>query len=456
MRIRLKLTQIIFLLMCLFISLTSCNTYQNGNKTFPQKDFSNSNSFSDYVCEVFDYSGNNFINYLNKDNTKTLRIYSSCVYNNIYLTENSQEWSCSVNGLSAILPKVISESCGISIQYSGEMVVIYPRDNHSVKGVLQSDYQNVYSYRSDAIVYDDFFGNNLDLVCIVTQYGINFELKLKDVSVCKNDISYCIQVDDCYPDISSNDYIALNSLNTKETKAIVYSPSIVDKGNRWFIDCKSSFVNKQGNKYTIKIDLNSYLNNKQDLNFTLILNQSICIYQAKQPDVAIYSKESDTKHYLSQYVSLGQDTQKGIGELLVRYESLNNISIDPNRIVSAKYYIHCLSAVDSKQQLKLYAVEENWCSINATWNVKPALSENKYAVSCLEAGGNFVFDITKLLKEEINNKKASDSVHTIRNGFAILAENDDSNLLLALGDNGIVSPLLEIVYGKSKKQFIGF
>lgn len=446
MKMRLKTTQIILLLMCLFVSFTSCNTYQNSNITLPQKNFDDHISFSDYDCEIFDYVDSNIINYLNKDKTKTLRVYSSSVYDTFRLTEYSQEWRCSVNGLSASLPKIVSESCGISIQYSSEMVVIYPLDNQYIKGVLHSDYQNVYSYRSDAIVYDDFFGNNLDLVCIVTQYGVNFELKLNDVSLCRNDISYCIQVDDCYPDISSNDYIALSSLNTKETKAIVYSPSIVDNRNSWFINCKSTFVNKQENKYTIKIDLNNYLNNKENLQFPLKLNQSIYIYQAKQPDVAIYSEESDTKHYLSQYVCLGQDTQKGIGELLVRYESLNKLSIDPNRIVSAKYYIHCLSAVDNKQELKLYAVEEDWCSINATWNAKPALSEKNYAVSCLEAGGNFVFDITELLREVINNKKASDSIHTIRNGFAVFAENGDSNLILALGDNGMVSPLLEIVY----------
>lgn len=57
-------------------------------------------------------------------------------------------------------------------------------------------------------------------------------------------------------------------------------------------------------------------------------------------------------------------------------------------------------------------------------------------------------DITTLFKEMIKNKENNSAIYSIQNSFMIKILTNNSNIILPSGDNGLFSPLLEIVLSK--------
>lgn len=142
---------------------------------------------------------------------------------------------------------------------------------------------------------------------------------------------------------------------------------------------------------------------------------------------------------------LGDKTLKGEGWTYIRYETLNNLSIDTDKVVSAKYVFCNLFDLPKEVKIGAYAVSADWCSINTRWFNRPPFDERPLSQVTVNDKGDYSIDITPLFKEMIKNKGVKDSKYSVNNSFLIKCDTPDSNIVFSSGDNGLFSPFLEVV-----------
>ena len=200
------------------------------------------------------------------------------------------------------------------------------------------------------------------------------------------------------------------------------------------------------NTYTVEYTVDQDFLQDESTKYPITLNQSVHLYKPKQPDTSAYENTGDEAgHYLSPYMLLGDSTIKGEGWTFIRYETLNNLPLDPEKIVSAKYVFHNLFDLQKEAKISAYAVTADWCSINTRWFNRPPFDEKPLSEVIIQKAGDYKLDVTALLKEMITNKKIKNAKYSVQNSFFIKSETQDSNMIFASGDNGLFSPLLEIV-----------
>ena len=63
----------------------------------------------------------------------------------------------------------------------------------------------------------------------------------------------------------------------------------------------------------------------------------------------------------------------------------------------------------------------------------------------VKKSGDYKIDITPLFIEMIKNKGKENATYSIQNSFMIRSDTENSNVIISSGDNGLFSPVLEIV-----------
>lgn len=92
------------------------------------------------------------------------------------------------------------------------------------------------------------------------------------------------------------------------------------------------------NTYTVEYTVDQEFLLDESTEYPITLNQSVHLYKSKQPDTSAYENTGDEAgHYLSPYMLLGDSTIKGEGWTYIRYETLNSLNIEAEKVVSAKY-----------------------------------------------------------------------------------------------------------------------
>ena len=125
--------------------------------------------------------------------------------------------------------------------------------------------------------------------------------------------------------------------------------------------------------------------------------------------------------------------------------SLATLMSNPEKIVSAKYVFHNLFDLKKETKISAYAVKADWCSINTRWFNRPPFDENPISEVIVDDSGDYKLDITTLLVEIMKNKGRENATYSIQNSFMIRSDTANSNVILSSGDNGVFSPVLEIV-----------
>lgn len=85
------------------------------------------------------------------------------------------------------------------------------------------------------------------------------------------------------------------------------------------------------------------------------------------------------------------------------------------------------------------------CSINTRWFNRPPFDGTPVSQVKIQAKGDYILDVTSLLKEMLKNKPYENAAYSVQNSFFIRCDSTGGSLLLASGDNGLFSPFLEIV-----------
>lgn len=412
-----------------------------------------------HETEIFKYFAENVYAYQNIDGTQSIYIYSAPVEKSANaitlpttsslqaLTSSETDFFIQGTYFSKQFPKIWSIKSGLNLPASGSSLRIFPETSGAYSGELKQQ-RNIFGQFKEAVCYEDTFGNNIPLYAYPTSFGVNTEIVLPKYEGI-NTFRVKIQTPTLVPDTGSPDYILFKTaLEKGVVNSILYTPMAVDKKGKWSYNNTVTLVDKDTvtNTYTVEYTIDQAFLENAEVTYPVTLNQSFHQYKPKQPDTSAYSKTGDeASHYLSPYMLLGDSTLKGEGWTYVRYETLNNLNIPADKIISATYTVHNLFDLPDKAVLGAYAVTADWCSINTRWFNRPPFDETPINQVVIQKRGDYTLDITSLMKEMIRNKPFKNAKYSVQNSFMIRCDTDGRNIALASGDNGLFSPVLQIV-----------
>lgn len=401
-----------------------------------------------YTEDNLDYYGENVQAYIRSDGKTCLRVFSAPIeYSNNLIEDVEDEYVACGSYFPKVFPKQLSDKTSIKIGDDYDFAEIMPPDGN-VYASEMSETINAFGQKRKAVVYSDMFGKEGDYRCYATAFGVNTEIVLPKRAE-QNTFRIKLKLPNLVPDTGSPDYILFKTaLEKGQVQSILYTPLAVDKKGKWCYSNTVRLIEKDSstNTYTVEYTIDQKFLQDKSTKYPVALNQSIHLYKPKQPDTSAYENTGEQAgHYLSPYMLLGDKTIKGEGWTFVRYETLNSLNIPADKIVSAKYVFHNLFDLEKEAKIGAYAVTADWCSINTRWFNRPPFDEKPISEVLIKDRGDYELDITALMKEMIANKERENAKYSVQNSFLIRSDSIDSNMIFASGDNGLFSPVLEIV-----------
>ena len=421
-----------------------------------------------YIGLTRDRFAYNVVTYENKNGTDAVYIYSSP----LELTDNSIEtnktgYLADGTYVAKHFPKVFDQkslsdnenqnpSGGISyidISIKGKpdnYINIFPDDTNKSFNVQYTKKINVFGENNPSICYSNVFGQDSDLYFYPTVYGVNSEIIIPGKNSAAS-YTFKIKVPEMIPETKTPDYIALQKRYADDINlSIISAPLLVDNSDKWNFKGQVKFISKDysDGTYVVQFIPDMDFLNDRNTRFPVVMNQSFYLaHNNGNSDTSAYSAVSDNeaRHYLSPYLFLGSGASKGEGRAYIRYEALNNMKINPENIISAKYCFRNLFDLPKPAAVGLYAVTSDWCGINTKWSTMPEYDQEMISNTEVLKKGNYSLDITPLLKKMLESKGKEDALYSVRNSFLIKSETPGSNMILESGDNGIYSPCLEII-----------
>lgn len=393
-----------------------------------------------------DYYAENVQTYRTLNGQKAVYLYSAPIEqsgNEIVEAEEGFE----ANGTYFYKSFPIDLSADMPITIEGEnnfINVFLPGDSYS--GQLIEE-KNAFGITRTAVLYKDAFGKEIHLYCYPTSFGVNTEIRIPEKTA-QHTFKIKVQLPDWVPDTNSPDYILFKSaMQAGTVKSMIYTPLVCDANGKWCYANTVQLLEKDPDTdtYTVEYTVDSHFLSDEDTVYPVTLNQSFHLYKSKQPDTSAYENTGEVaSHYLSPYILLGDSTLKGEGWTYIRYETLNDLDIDPDKIVSAKYIFRNLFDLERETKLSAYPVTADWCSINTRWYNRPPNDETPVSEVIVDKAGDYELDVTSLLTEMIRNKGKYNPEYSVQNSFLIRSDTKNSNVLISSGDNGLFSPMLEI------------
>ncbi len=395
----------------------------------------------------YDFYAENTRAYLKSDNTTEILLYSAPVEESLNtITESNDKYIANGDYFAKVFPKKVNDETPITVGTGDNYINIYFASEEMSTAEKQT--KVLFDVEREAVVYADVFGKDMDFICYPTSFGVNTEIVIPKRTK-ENKYQIKIQLPNLAPDTSSPDYILFKTaLEKGEVKSLLYTPLLMDKKGNWSYANSVKLVDKdvENNIYTVEYIVDEKFLNDKNTKYPVVLNQSIHLYKSKQPDTSAYEKTGDVaSHYLSPYILLGDETLKGEGWTYVRFETLNSLNIDPEKIVSAKYVFHNLFDLKKETKISAYAVKADWCSINTRWFNRPPFDEKPISEVIVKTSGDYELDVTALLVEMMKNKGKENATYSIQNSFMLRSDTEGSNVIISSGDNGLFSPVLKIV-----------
>ena len=401
----------------------------------------------DIVDFSYDFYAENTRAYLKGDNTTEILLYSAPVEESLnIITESDDKYIANGDYFEKVFPKKVTDKTPIIIGTGNNYINIYFVSEKM--GTAEKQAKALFDVAREAVVYADVFGKDMDYICYPTSFGVNTEIVIPKRTK-ENKYQIKIQLPNLAPDTSSPDYIVFKTaLEKGEVKSLLYTPLLIDNKGKWSYANSVKLLDKdvENNIYTVEYSVDEKFLNDKNTKYPVTLNQSVHLYKSKQPDTSAYENTGDVaSHYLSPYILLGDKTLKGEGWTYVRFETLNSLDINPQKIVSAKYVFHNFFDLDKDVKIGAYAVTADWCSINTRWFNRPPFDEKPISEVIVKTSGDYTLDVTALLVEMIKNKGKENAMYSIQNSFMIRSDTADSNVIISSGDNGLFSPVLKIV-----------
>ena len=438
---------ILSILVVFALLMTGCANKNSGYITVATPFSEELKKELELVEESYDYTAENLQTYERADGSTVLYLSSAPIEQSSNKIEESDD-TLEADGtyFDKTFPRSLSEETPIEITGKGSFANIYIPDG--IYDAKLKNYKNVFGTTRQGVVYEDVFGKGADYICYPTSFGVNTEIKISKKTD-TNKFRIKLQLPSLTPDTNSPDYILFKTaLDNGTVESILYTPLICDAKGKWSYanSVRLSEKDAETNTYTVEYEVDEAFLNDKDTKFPVTLNQSIYLYKSKQPDTSAYENTGEVAgHYLSPYMLLGDQTSKGEGWTYIRFETLEKLKIDPEKIISAKYVFRNLFDSEKETKIAAYAVKTDWCSINTRWFNRPPHDEQPIGEVIVKNAGNYEVDITSLLKVMLQNKALETATYSVQNSFFIRSDTEDSNVLIASGDNGLYTPILEIL-----------
>lgn len=326
-----------------------------------------------------------------------------------------------------------------------EFKIVNSSDNNEVQISLGKDYTASYTKSTDFLGDTrkclQYRSKKNSYTVYPTNFGFNIDKSVESIDEAKE--RFEVKITDCYFDNSCAEYVLMVENNTQNVKAIVYAP--VYRANDTFIQGRISVVQSTDNTFVFQT---SFSIENANLCSGLI-SQSIYLYRSKQPDSVVYEGDKDMNSYLSQYMFFNEEDKKE-GLAYIRFEDLNK-SIDPETVISAKYYVR---SVLSKAQPKLflYPVIDDWCSFTTNWTTKARYDTSNRITPRILMGNTYEFDITEILKDWLKSND-DESLYSIRKGVVITSSPEYYDVLCT-NDHGLYGTVLMLNLRKENKPLI--
>lgn len=417
-----------------------------------------------HVSILSEYIADNSIGYLNRDGSKTIYIYAIPIH---YFNSNSNQWVPIDTRIRNVSDKAMRESGYIYTIADSDIKSFYPRMISSEQGILlQHDFEYSFGVRpsktigaeyvkkenfigdeKNMVSYSGVFGDgtqfNLSPSLLGTNCEIHFSEKPKDsyiefwISVPKN--VYLRKEPGGYAVMTQN-IADENGRISEQIVGIIQSP-IQKNQNKTYSYRGSLDIEKEDNgQYTLKVNLDM-ASASRDMTIYL----SFEMRKEKQSDNTIYSQIPNLKNaYLCNYALVGNNQEKGIGRMMIRYFFTHKVKLGSFRIQNASYKIYAFPNAPDK--LLLSPIMEEWCSMLGNWNSHYAIGE---AVSEIEisAPGEIQFGIT----EEVRKWYADPLRITEQYGLMLQSnsEMEGRYSIILTGDNALYNNHVEMtIVGK--------
>ena len=387
---------------------------------------------------------NNTATYLNEDGTKTVYVSSVPIEpEKMQVRQKGDTYQSTGSRVSVTMPKQLSPEKGIAI---GEYLEVFPMQAVDTPA-RHMDRANAFGIVAPCVVYENFFGA-LPLYCYPNSFGINMEIVIPKRTGNHIFSLQLKQPPDYFSEIEP-DYIDFR--NEVDLQSMVYTPIAVDAKGAWSYQNRIVLATGEDGKMIVHFVIDKAFLDDPNTQYPVVLNQSIYAYQHKQPDTAIYSQAGQyARHYLSPYLLLGEKTPKGEGMALLRFEVLDDLDASAEDVLKAEYCFTNLVEQEKNVIVGAYAITNDWCSVNTKWKSKPNYDALPVGTVMVREKGVYGLDITRLLREMLQNRGKYEPLYSVRNSFLIKSNSKEerTSLLLAAGDAGFCPPYLKVILKK--------
>lgn len=365
-----------------------------------------------------EYDTNASVAYLNKDGTKTLYVFSSPIryYNK----------SGGLSNIDTRIKRVSDESFKnrgyLYTIANSDIVPYYPAaidkgvlidgsnysysirvDNKGAKSAQYTEKSNFINQNKNMISYDKVFGKNTCLNFYPSLLGTSAEILFVDKPI-SNEINMIIEASKCFVNVENNGYVTMNKYITDktgqittETLGVIQLPLLKDKNGK--MSYKNSFsitrINEEEYKLTLILDESFFAD--AEIQYPIKCYTSFELRRENQPDSAVYSNKPEVNSYLSNYTILGNSKNNGLGQIRIRYHFAQFFQLKSNDIISATYNLYNISEENTKDNLELITLLEDWCSLTGTWS--QPIKQGEQTSSLTMDSEKLTFNITEEVKK---------------------------------------------------------
>lgn len=383
------------------------------------------------------------VGFNNKDGTKTVYVFSSPIYyrdreenlvmidtrlKKIGKNENTEYiYESADNDIKTKFPEMFLNNNKIAISKDLTYGVRPISDTEKAVYCVEENFiqkkREMLKYRGmDCNLYK-FYPSSL---------GVNCEVEIEKEK--ENSLSFYIDLGEqggVYPVPEGLDYITLQDDNGG-ILGVIQKPLL-----------------KYPNK-SIKCDMNYEINYQQNGRYQITFKSketfpkgtvafvSFEMRRKKQADNGIYSKFPDlTNNYLSNYIVVGKSNLYGIGKMLWRCETLNDVlSQDGKNMEKAFLDFYDLSPKVSSI-FSVHQMKEKWCSIRGNWNKKYSVGEKIFETESTDS----------VIKVDLSNKIKNwiDSKEECEKGIVLEESTKSSQHIILSNDNSLFQTKVEIL-----------
>lgn len=426
-----------------------------------------------HIEKVDDFDSEISVGYKNEDGTYTAYIFSSPIrykegtdklidFDNRLikiadekLSEEGYQYRNNKNDILTYYPKLLSNTDRLLIESSlYDLKIGAPQDFYSSKFI--SAKKNIWGQPNDTVVYTS---DQYKINAYTTKAGIRTEIVL-DKLPNDNTVTFSLSCPDLRKIANSGGYLTFidDSLGEdNQLQAIIRPPLVKDSFSGETNECNPHiFFNSKleskttgKNQHTISIKLDKAINDVKNVQYPITIDMSWEMHRSKQPDSVIYSKESSTNRYLTDYSLIGNSQLYGQGENYARLRIHEYIKDNPENIKSVYYNVYDLSGYTSYAPIIMQKIGSFWSSTGINWQ-RGVTPEYKITENTINKGGYQKLDITELAKKCLKD----DSCDTESFGIVMQgSETSNSYRAFASSDHALFPPFEEITFFKMPEEF---